>query len=139
EGDAAAARETFARAGESLGDALATINAIVDGIAVIGGGIARARELLMPAAMRALNGVLDSPTGEPADRMEMKAFFLDDPGDAARFLAPTTVPVPVPGTSRVVDYDPVKRMGVTITRLGTSKAVALGAYAFALDKLDRER
>ncbi|MDR0765928.1 MAG: ROK family protein [Odoribacteraceae bacterium] len=137
EGNADAAREAFARAGEVLGDALATINTIVDGVAVIGGGIARAREFLMPAAMRALNGYLESPSGELIDRMEMKAFFLDDPDDAARFLAPSTVTVPVPGTRRTVEYDPVKRMGVMITRLGTSKAVALGAYAFALNKLDR--
>ena len=66
----------------------------------------------------------------------MKAFNLDDPEDTARFLAPSVGSVPVPGTNRRVDYDPVKRMGVMTSRLGTSKAVALGAYAFALQKLD---
>mgnify|MGYP003623829363 CR=1 FL=1 len=35
--------------------------------------------------------------------------------------------IQVPGTELSVDYDPVKRMGVVITKLGTSKAVALGA------------
>ena len=135
-GNPSAARETFARAGEVLGDTLATINAVVDGVAVIGGGIAKAGEFLMPAAMKALNGSLETPAGGRTDRMEMKAFNLDDPEDTARFLAPSVVSVPVPGTNRRVDYDPVKRMGVMTSRLGTSKAVALGAYAFALHKLD---
>ena len=33
-------------------------------------------------------------------------------------------------------YDPLRRIGVGISRLGTSEAVAIGAYAFALRKLD---
>ncbi|HPV55575.1 MAG TPA: ROK family protein, partial [Tenuifilaceae bacterium] len=37
---------------------------------------------------------------------------------------------------REVDYDPLKRFGVGLSRLGTSHAVAVGAYAFALKKLD---
>jgi glucokinase len=138
DGHREAARQAFARAGEVLGDTLATINAVVDGIAVIGGGIAKASQFLMPAAMNALNGHLEAPDGSPIDRMEMKAFFLDDPADAARFLAPTSVSIPVPGTGEMVEYDPVKRMGVMITRLGTSKAIALGAYAFALNELDKK-
>ncbi|MDR1273346.1 MAG: ROK family protein [Odoribacteraceae bacterium] len=137
DGDREAARETFARAGEVLGDTLATINAVVDGIAVIGGGIAKASEFLMPAVMNALNGHFEAPDGRLIDRMEMKAFFLNDPEDAARFLASTSVSIPVPGTGEMVEYDPVKRMGVMITKLGTSKAVALGAYAFALNELDK--
>ncbi|MDR2130287.1 MAG: ROK family protein [Odoribacteraceae bacterium] len=139
DGDGAAARQAFAHAGEVLGETLATINTVVDGIAVIGGGIAKAHKYLIPAAMTALNGHLESPDGDRVDRMEMKAFFLNDPRDVVRFLASTTVPIPVPGTGQTVDYDPVKRMGVVITKLGTSKAVALGAYAFALNELDREK
>jgi len=33
-------------------------------------------------------------------------------------------------------YDPLARTGVGISRYGTSRSIALGAYAFALDKLD---
>jgi glucokinase len=137
DGNGDAAREAFAAAGRVLGEALATINAVVDGIAVIGGGIARARKYLMPAAMKVLNGHVESPDGKRHDRMEMKAFFLNDPAQVVDFLAPTTVSIPVPGTGERVDYDPVKRMAITITKLGTSKATALGAYAFALNELDK--
>ena len=67
----------------------------------------------------------------------MKAFFLDDPADREAFLAPTTRQIIIPGTTETVDYDPVKRAAVVITRLGTSKAIAFGAYAFALNELDK--
>ena len=74
EGNPTAARETFDRAGEVLGEAIASMNAVVDGIVVIGGGIVAAHKYLMPAVMRELNGTLEMYEGAPADRMEMKAF-----------------------------------------------------------------
>jgi glucokinase len=43
----------------------------------------------------------------------------------------------VPGSRKKVQYDPLQRTGVGLTRLGTSEATALGAYAFALQALDR--
>jgi glucokinase len=36
----------------------------------------------------------------------------------------------------MVNYDSEKRIGIAISKLGTSKAVAVGAYAFALHSLD---
>ncbi|WP_065217974.1 MULTISPECIES: ROK family protein [Butyricimonas] len=137
DGDREAAREAFARAGEVLGEAIASMNAVVDGVIVIGGGIVAAHKYLMPAVMRELNGSLCMYDGSPVDRMEMKAFFLDDPRDREAFLAPTTKQILIPGTTETVDYDPVKRAAVLVTRLGTSKAIAFGAYAFALNELDR--
>jgi glucokinase len=41
----------------------------------------------------------------------------------------------VPGSSRRMVYDPLPRTAIGITRLGTSEAVAIGAYAFALRQL----
>jgi glucokinase len=43
--------------------------------------------------------------------------------------------ITVPGSQRQVQYDPLPRTAVGISRLGTSEAVAIGAYAFALHKL----
>ena len=106
-------------------------------IVVIGGGIVAAHKYLMPAVMRELNGTLEMYEGAPAYRMEMKAFFLDDPGECAAFLTPTSRRIVVPGTTETVEYDPVKRMGVITTKLGTSRAIAFGAYAFALNELDK--
>ena len=47
--------------------------------------------------------------------------------------------VSVPGSNRTVPYDPQKRTAVGLSRLGTSRAVSLGAYAWALKKLDAAR
>ena len=41
----------------------------------------------------------------------------------------------VPGSSRKIQYDPLQRVGLGTSRLGTSEAVAIGAYALALNKL----
>jgi glucokinase len=43
----------------------------------------------------------------------------------------------VPYSNRTLKFDGMQRTGVGITRLGTSEATAIGAYAFALNRLDR--
>jgi glucokinase len=52
------------------------------------------------------------------------------------FLKGDQVLVTIPGTSKMVNYDSAKRIGIAISKLGASKAIALGAYAFALNALD---
>jgi hypothetical protein len=42
---------------------------------------------------------------------------------------------PVSAPARIVSYDPLKRTGVVLSRLGASRAISLGAYAFALTRL----
>ena len=42
----------------------------------------------------------------------------------------------MPGSGRKVVYDAMKRIAIGATRLGTSRAVALGAWVFALEELD---
>lgn len=39
-------------------------------------------------------------------------------------------------SSRKVKHDPLPPIGVGASRLGTSQAIALGAYAFALRRLE---
>ena len=46
--------------------------------------------------------------------------------------------IAVPFTDQTVIYDPVKKLGVGVSKLGTSRAVALGAYSFALQKLNNK-
>ena len=43
------------------------------------------------------------------------------------------------GEDRYVDYDCQKRVGIAISKLGASKAVSVGAYAFALSELDKKQ
>ena len=57
--------------------------------------------------------------------------------DRGRFLAGDRREISVPGSGRRLQVDALPRTGVGVTRLGTSEATALGAYAQALAHLDR--
>ena len=128
--------EAFRRMGEAAGDALASAITLVDGLVVIGGGLTGAADLFLPALVAEMNSSYETPSG-PVPRLEVKAFNLEDPAERAAFVRGEAREVVVPGSGRKVAYDPLKRIGVGLSRLGTSQAVALGAYAFALAELDR--
>jgi glucokinase len=131
------AREAFRRMGEAAGDALASAITLVDGLVVIGGGLTGAAELFLPALVAEMRAPFETPSG-PLPRLEMRVFDLEDEAQRAEFVRGGTKEVVVPGSGRRVSYDPLERVGVGLSRLGTSRAVAIGAYAFALAELDRE-
>jgi glucokinase len=134
-GNREAAVEAFRSMGEAAGDALANAITLVDGLVVIGGGLTGAAELFLPALVAEMNAPFETPTG-PLMRLEMTAFNLEDPEERTRFVKGEVKEVAVPHSRRTVTYDPLERVGVGLSRLGTSRAVALGAYAFALGALD---
>ena len=70
-------------------------------------------------------------------RMETEAYNLMDAQDMIRFTEKSGKMVKVPFSEQMVWYDPTKRVGVGITRLGTSSAVAIGAYAYAMEQLKK--
>jgi len=107
----------------------------VDGLAVVGGGISGASSLFLQPLVDAMNGVYNVG-GKPLRRLIPRAFNLEDPCQREEFLGSKVREITVSGTSRKVLYDPFQRTGVGISRLGTSEAVAIGAYAFALNRLD---
>ena len=72
-------------------------------------------------------------------RTHLRVFNLEDPGQREAFLHSEAQMLPVPGSDRTVAYDPHKRIPVGVSRLGASRAVAIGAYAVAIDRLDRDR
>lgn len=133
EGNRAAAVEAFRRMGEVAGDAIAQALTLVDGLTVIGGGIAGAHPLFLPALVAAMNG---SYGGTGMRRLIPRAFNLEDETERKTFLRGDVKELTVPGSTRSVRYDPLQRTGVGVSRLGTSEAVAIGAYAFALSRLD---
>ena len=133
-GDRAAALEAFRRLGETAGDAIAQALTLVDGLAVIGGGISGAHRLFMPALVNAVNGVYQKPGG-PLRRLLANAFNFEDPEQRRKFIEGDKRSITVPGSGRRIEYDPLQRTAIGISRLGTSEAVAIGAYAFALRKL----
>jgi glucokinase len=141
-GDATAARESFRRLGEAAGDAIANALTLVDGLVVIGGGLSGAAPIFLPTLVAEMNGQYTLQDGKRLPRLVAQTFNLEDPGRLAAFLKGDVRELAVadrinaaPRPVRYITHDVLPRIGVGISRLGTSEAVALGAYAFALQKL----
>lgn len=132
-----AARESFRRLGETVGDVVSLATCLLDSLTVIGGGLSGAWPLFIPALLDEMNSQYIHPSGNGFPRLTQKAYNLEDAGGLAMFLRGEVREIKVPGTSQTILYDPLPRVGVGISRLGTSEAVAIGAYAHALSKLDK--
>lgn len=135
QGNQAAAVEAFRRLGEVVGDALGNALTLIDGLAVIGGGVSGAWPHFLPSVVAELNSTYTGPTGNSFRRLASAVFNLEDQAQLQKFLKGETREIFVPCSKRKIQYDPLQRLGVGMSRLGTSEAVAIGAYAFALDKL----
>jgi glucokinase len=136
-GNQAAAKEAFRQLGAVAGDSIANALTLLDGLAVIGGGIVAAWPLFLPALVEEMNGFYTDCSGKRFRRLASIAFDLQDPAQMRAFLKGERREIPVPGGGKRIAYDPLQRVGVGISRLGTSEAVSTGAYAYALDRLDR--
>lgn len=132
EGDKEAAIKTFTTVGEIIGDALANTSVLVDGLMVIGGGLSGAHEFLMPAILKQLNGTIEHLDGVLHPRIAQKAYFLDQQKEMELFLEGDPKIIPVPFTDKKIVYDASPRIGLGISKLGASRAIALGAYIFAI-------
>jgi glucokinase len=135
EGNRGAAIEAYRRLGETVGDVIAQALTLVDGLVVIGGGIAGANPLFLPALVAAMNAPFEG-SAVGMKRLIPQAFSFEDAKERERFLHGEVRTLTVPGSTRKVPFNPGQRTAVGISRLGTSEAVAIGAYAFALHQLD---
>ena len=133
--DQEAALESFKIFGKCLGDSLANLLTIIDGIAVIGGGLTGAHDLYMPAALEEMNGKCFTASGESLPRLVQKVYDIDNEDEFAEFAADHSTNIRIPGTDKTIKYDPNPRLAVCSSKLGASKAIGIGAYAFALKNL----
>ncbi len=137
EGDAASAKRAFTLFGISLAHAIANISTLIDGMVVIGGGLSESWDLFAPYMFRTLRMPYQKADGstQGSRRLSVDVYDLESEMDA--FLAVNPVTISVPGTSKTVTYDRSPRIGVGRSRLGASHAISIGAYAFALQQLNR--
>ena len=136
-GDREAAIGAFEKMGEVAGDAMATAVTIIDGLIVIGGGIMNNHKYIMPGILKSMRGKMHQLTGEELNRVQMKVYNLDDEAEFAEFAKGEARKIKVFGSDDEVVYDPQKRIGVMRSKIGASKAICIGAYAFALSELDK--
>ena len=106
-------------------------------LVVIGGGIMNNHQFLMPGILRTMRGKMHQLTGEELNRVQMKVYNLDDPAEFADFAKGEARKLKIYGSDDEVVYDPQKRIGIMRSKIGASKAISLGAYAFALSELDK--
>ena len=139
DGDQAAAKEAFASLGRVAGAAISTAVTIIDGLVVIGGGVSAASRWIMPALLEEMRSKLRTLGGDEVSLVQMKVYDLENADEFALFAKGETKKVKVYGEDRYVDYDCQKRVGIAISKLGASKAVSVGAYAFALSELDKKQ
>jgi len=134
-GNRDAAIEAFRQLGVVLGDAISHVLTLTDGIAVIGGGIAGAKELILPSLLNEMRGNFISYSGKTYPRLAQKVFNLENQEELKLFINGDTKEINVLGSDKSYQYDSMKRVGVGFSKFGTSKAIALGAYHFAINRI----
>lgn len=137
-GDAEAAKKSFAMFGEVAGDAIATAVTLTDSLVVIGGGLTGAAKYIMPSLLAEMRSTLKQLSGEEVNRVQMRVFDLDNELEFAKFAVGDSRELKVYGSDETVTYDPMKRTGVAITKIGASNAIMIGAYCYALAQIDSQ-
>jgi len=137
EGNRDAAIKTFTYFGKVLGDALSSVATMFDSLIVIGGGLSGSSTLFLNKTVEEMNGSFNVD-GEEIKKMEIRAFNLEDKNDREMFIKGERKMVDIPFSDKKVVYDPVQRIGIGVSRLGTSRAVSIGAYSFALNEIDKK-
>ena len=135
-GDKRAALAAFSEMGHVAGLAITQAVQLMDGIVVIGGGISASAKFFMPALLEEMRGTVRTLSGDTLQRVQMKVYNLDDEAEFAEFAKGEARELKIYGTEKTVTYDPQKRVGIVIDKIGTSTAISVGAYDFALAELD---
>ena len=134
-GNQSAAIEAFKQFGEALGSSISNISTLIDGIVVIGGGITAAWELFAPKMFKEINRKYENFEGIKSSRLSVKVYNLEDENIFNEFAIGKIKEINIPRSDKTAKYDEAQRIGVGKSKLGASKTIALGAYAYAIQKL----
>lgn len=133
-----AAKESFRELGRMAGASIANALMMIDGMVVFGGGIANNHRYIMPGVMEELRATLGTFGGDRFPCLQMSVYNLLEEADRKIFFQDNTRQVNIPGILKYVPYSCDRKIGVTISKIGTSRAIQLGAYAYALTQLDKK-
>lgn len=137
EGSREAAVEAFRIFGRALGNSIANTMSLIDGIVVLGGGLTGAWDLFAPDMFSEINGYYLTPEGDKLRRLSYHVFNLEEESAFGEFARGKVREVTVKGSGRRITFDEMARTGVGLSKLGASRSIALGAYAFALNQMDQ--
>jgi len=136
-GNKEAAIKSFEDLGEAVGDVISLIINIMDGLVVIGGGLSGAEKYIFPAILRELNTTVRTFDNSSYSALQMEVFNLSNSLEYEEFLKEKSCLIKVPFSKEQVRYNQSKKTGIAISKLGAAKAISLGAYAFALEQLNK--
>lgn len=137
-GNRAAAIASFRELGTMAGAGITVALNIVDGIVVVGGGLAGAAKYILPGLLGEMRSRLSTFGGASFPALQMEVYDWETPCERLRFLDSDDRTVSVPGTEARVAWRRTKKTAVLCSRLGASQAIMCGAYALALSRLDAE-
>ena len=136
EGNKEAALRAFEQMALMIGESLANAITLIDGPIVVGGGISGASQLIIPGIVNHLNGFIQNLKGDKIPRLVSKVYSMEDEQSYGEFLNWESHIVKVPFSDQEIAYHPEKKLVIGLSKLGTSKAVCLGCYAYALAMMD---
>jgi glucokinase len=135
-GNKEAAIQAFKQMAQVVGDAISNAITLLDGLVVIGGGLTGASSLFLPFLIEEMNSCFNLREGKKLRRLMANVYNMEDDEDIKKFVENEEYEIEIYGTGKKIKYDPSKKIAVGITKIGTSKAISIGAYNFALRKLD---
>lgn len=137
DGDKQAAIASFAELGSILGQILTSVLTVIDGLVVIGGGLIGAAKYILPAVINELRQDIGMMDGTTFPIMQSYVYNLADKQDREAFLNGNGKQIQIFNSNDYVYYDMANNIGLAVSSIGTNKAVMCGAYAFALQQLDK--
>lgn len=136
-GNQKAAKESFRQLGQVTAAALVNVLNIVDGIVVIGGGVAGAARHILPGMMEEFARPVGTFTGQLLSTLQSEVYNFEDAEERASFLKDKDVYVDIPHSDKKVLYASQRKVCVMVSELGASKAINLGAYNYAIQQLKK--
>lgn len=136
-GNQKAAKESFRQLGQVTAAAMVNVLNIIDGIIVIGGGVAGAARHILPGMMEEFARPVGTFTGQLLSTLQSEVYNFEDAAERAAFLEDKDVYVDVPHTDKRVLYASQRKVCVMVSELGASKAINLGAYNFAINQIKK--
>lgn len=138
-GDQEAAIKAFETFGKVAGYTIAHCVTILDGIIVLGGGLSKSHKFFMPALLKELRAEMRTRQGDRLQRVPSYIYNLEDEQEFAAFAKGQQRQIPIYGTDETITCDTQKRLGIAVSHIGTSEATTIGAYCYALHKLDEKQ
>jgi len=134
-----AAQKSYHLLGRFVGDAIANMITLFDGIIVIGGGISKAKNLILPGIKEELNKNFDKVDSDTKKnpRVLQSVFCLNDDIDFENFLKKQEIKIKVPFSESEVVYEPEAKVAYMFSNFDTCEMINLGAYYFAVESLTK--